>query len=349
MVSAYPPAASVGDELRRKLHRLRFLNAPVIIISRNDAFPAVADLEYIIEERESHKSLYRSQNENENENENGNENGNEVQLGVYDPEKRLVNNVNVDVEHFFTDFEHITDSTFYETMKGAERRGHDLIVTFEPMYPSKPERDRSVLDKVLAGYYDSLFNQFTGQLSSFNGTIYLRFAHEMEIPIERYPWQSQDPVKYIDAFRYFMSIVHSEIPDAKRVWGPAGDRGSVEWYPGDAYVDMISVAIYGLPDKNITDPEKQESFETIYNRKYRRMAFVNKPVFITEFGVKGPEEYQRSWLLDAAAVIRAHEEIIGINYFNMIDNPDVWGEGMKAPDWSLTEHTWDEFTKSITR
>ena len=362
LVSAYPSPGSAGIELKRKLHRLRFLDVPVIILARNKVSPTADDLQYIIGEREAHPEVYRIENENGNEanqseNENGNEayqneneNGNErqsIRIGLYDPERRLISNDNVEVEHLFTDFEQVDDGRFYTSMKDAEKRNHDLIVTFEPMYPSASERDREVLNKVLAGTYDSLFSQFLTQLSEFNGQIYLRFAHEMEIPIERYPWQSQDPIKYIDAFRYFMDMARSVLPEVQRIWGPAGDRGSLEWYPGDDYVDMISVAIYGLPDKNITDPEKQESFETIYNRKYRRMSFVDKPVFITEFGVKGPDDFQRMWLQNAVSVIRKHNEIVGINYFNMIDNPDVWGEGMKAPDWSLTENTWSEFTEAV--
>jgi beta-mannanase len=171
----------------------------------------------------------------------------------------------------------------------------------------------------------------------------------MEIPILRYPWQSQDPVLYIQAFRHFMELASQNIHAVIKVWGPAGDRGSLEWWPGDKYVDMISIAIYGLPDKNITDPLKQESFETIYNRKIRRMRFVNKPIFITEFGVKGPEEYQNLWLEGAANVIREHPEIMGVNYFNMVDNPEVWGEGMKPPDWSITQESFELFIAVLDR
>ena len=101
-------------------------------------------------------------------------------------------------------------------------------------------------------------------------------------------------------------------------------------------VDFISIAIYGLPDKNITDPEKQESFNTIFKRKNWRMRFIDKPIFITEFGVKGPEDYQTEWLIKAAKVIGENPQIVGINYFNMTDTPKAWGE-IKPPDWSITK------------
>jgi hypothetical protein len=94
------------------------------------------------------------------------------------------------------------------------------------------------------------------------------------------------------------------------VWGPAGDRGSMEWYPGGDVVDFISIAIYGLPDKNITDPTRQESFETIFNRKAWRMRFASKPIFVTEFGVKGPEDFQAQWLEKAAEVLAVHGKLL---------------------------------------
>ncbi|MEJ2003812.1 MAG: hypothetical protein P8X57_02355 [Cyclobacteriaceae bacterium] len=341
-VDAYPQPSSAGVELKRKLHRLRFFNEPVLVLSRGEMDLPEEETSRIMQERNTHKDLYTSpeaQRINPRDS---------LLIGLYDPEERLISHSKVDVEHVFTDFESIGDGTFSDGLTETSSRGHALIVTLEPMFPSEPEKDRTVLDKVLAGKYDSLFGNFFDQLSSFKGRIFLRFAHEMEIPIQRYPWQSQDPVKYIDAFRYFMKMARERRPGIIRVWGPAGDRGSLEWYPGDDYVDFISIAIYGLPDKNITDPDKQESFETIYNRKYRRMRFAEKPVFITEFGVKGPEDYQNEWLSRASQVINEKTEIIGINYFNMVDNPDVWGEGMKAPDWSLTKQTWTNFTEAIS-
>ena len=101
--------------------------------------------------------------------------------------------------------------------------------------------------------------------------------NEMEIPITRYPWQSQNPVDYIHSFRYFMAFKNPFPANIKRVWGPAGDRGSIEWYPGNDVVDYMSIAIYGLPDKNITDPEKK--------RKITKIGFTESSVFSIVFGL----------------------------------------------------------------
>ncbi|MBL0359128.1 MAG: hypothetical protein IPP72_20685 [Chitinophagaceae bacterium] len=130
------------------------------------------------------------------------------------------------------------------------------------------------------------------------------------------------------------------------VWGPAGDRGSMEFWPGSDVVDYTSIAIYGLPDKNITDHNKQESFNTIFKRKYSRIWFAHKPLFITEFGVKGPQSYKQQWMADAAATIEANKAITGVSYFNDADNPKAWGD-IEAPDWAVTPAVFKAFLAQL--
>jgi len=206
--------------------------------------------------------------------------------------------------------------------------------------------DNKALQNILTGKYDPIIRRLFKIISSTNQTIYLRWMHEMEIPIHRYAWQSQDPVTYINAYRYFMQFEGGPGKNVKRVWGPAGDRGSIDFWPGDDVIDYISIAIYGLPDKNITDPAKQEPFSRIFNRKYHRMRFSARPIFITEFGVKGPESYQDMWLGDAAKTIKGNRHVFAICYFNLYDNPKAWGN-MKAPDWSITPRSMNKFCEAI--
>src|SRR5690606_24922029 len=113
-------------------------------------------------------------------------------------------------------------------------------------------------------------------------------------------------------------------------------------------VDYISIAIYGLPDKNITDPEKQESFSRIYGRKSSRFQLINKPIFITEFGVKGDEEFQKKWLLEAAEILKKQKIVVGINYFNYQDSPGAWGE-IQPPDWSVSQETFRMFLTALNK
>lgn len=349
-LKVYPTDYTVAYDLFRRLHRLRFMNKPIFVLgSRNCMSDSVNDqlvdsiTQLINNER---NIIYSTDNFNRTRLNLPSDQQRKIEIGLYDPQSLLNCEKPVTVEHLFADFGNLSDGTFLTNFNDVVQREHDIIVTFEPFRNPSGETDLKVLQHVTEGKYDREIRQLYSIIKSTNRQVYLRYAHEMEIPITRYPWQSQNPIDYIKSFRYFMTFVDSLPPTIKRVWGPAGDRGSLEWWPGNDVVDFISIAIYGLPDKNITDPEKQESFSAIFNRKYGRMRFVDKPIFITEFGVKGPEEYQTKWLEAAAKVIRQNTQIKGINYFNMSDTPKAWGE-IKPPDWSITKKSFYSFLKAL--
>lgn len=349
-LDAYPKNHPVDYDLFRRIHRLRFTDKPVFILgSPNNANDSVDQqlitnlTQLISKERDvvySEENYRRPQLKEKNDWTEG------FEIGFYDPQSRLIDDQAVTVEHLFADFGNLHDGTFKKSFNDAVKREHNVIVTFEPFRNPDGKTDLQVLQHVTEGMYDREIRHLYSIIRSTGRKIYLRYAHEMEIPISRYPWQSQNPITYIKSFRYFMNFMDTLPQNINRVWGPAGDRGSLEWWPGNDVVDFISIAIYGLPDKNITDPEKQESFETIFNRKYWRMRFVDKPLFITEFGAKGSEDYQTKWLEESAKLIRKNPQIKGINYFNMSDTPLAWGE-IKPPDWSITKKSFHHFVETL--
>ena len=352
ILNVYPKDYSIEYDLKRRLHRLRFIDKPVLILGSNNINVDSVNSQVISNISEFFKSnnqiAYSNKILTGNTADTTSFINNKFEFGLHDPFGLLINEKNVTVEHIFTDFSDLQSDTFYYNFHKILERGHKVILTVEPSTIPKNETDLNVLQNILKGNYDKELDHLFSILTSTNQTIYLRFAHEMEIPITRYAWQSKDPVDYIKAFRYFMTYLDPWPGNIKKVWGPAGDRGSIEWYPGNDVVDFISIAIYGLPDKNITDPEKQESFNTIFKRKNWRMRFIDKPIFITEFGVKGPEDYQTEWLIKAAKVIGENPQIVGINYFNMTDTPKAWGE-IKPPDWSITKKTFLTFCEELNR
>jgi len=269
-----------------------------------------------------------------------------LQIGVYDPLLLLTGQPLITTEHIFTDMISVINGFFKKNFDSVISRHHNVIVTMEPWKDGKREKDPAILANTVNGTYDKVWTKLYEILSNTTQTVYLRWGHEMEIPIDRYAWQSKDPVAYIKAFRYFASFQKPKANNIKLVWGPAGDRGSVEWYPGDDVVDFVSFAIYGLPDKNINDYTKQQNFSTIFLYKFHRMRFAHRPIFITEFGVKGPEAFQKKWLEEATSTINKYPEIYGLSYFNFADTPKAWGDA-ETPDWSITDSTFKSFVMKI--
>lgn len=333
--------------LQHKIHRLRFMDKPVLVLS-SDTNIKSSDVNPLLErlkkQTDSFKNtIYSSAYYTPNQHHVSNRK--KLNIGVYDPKQSLTKNTCVTAEHLFTNWGEIQTGSFKTQFQQVVNRHHDVIITIEPWRDRNQLNDPQALQNTLKGKYDKELTSFYQTIANPTQHVYLRWAHEMELPIHRYTWQSQSPIDYINSFRYVMNFQKKDVHHSW-VWGPAGDRGSADWYPGDDVVDYISVAIYGLPDRNITDQNLQESFSSIFQRKIYRMRFFNKPIFITEFGVKGDQEYKKKWLLDASKVIIAHKMIYGICYFNLHDNPEVWGK-IEAPDWSLNELTFRGFCESL--
>lgn len=346
-LGVYPVYESAAEDIRRRIIRMRFFEKDILVLKGAESSAGKETLDAVCHwlQRDSAllygtalNKVYKVQEKTYVK----------KKAGVFDPGLKLVNLPVVAVEHLFTDWKGIKNGTFEREFHGVLQRGHEVIVTMEPWKDIAVEYDSAILEKVMAGAYDQTLESLWRIINASPEKVYIRWAHEMEIPIKRYPWQSQDPVLYIRAFRYFMNFSANRSPNVFSVWGPAGDRGSMEWWPGNDVVDFVSVAIYGLPDKNITDHNQQESFEAILARKLYRMRLVDKPVFITEFGVKGPDAFKRSWLKSAAEAIKKHSNIYGVCYFNMTDSPEVWGD-IDAPDWSVKKETFQYFTALLQR
>ena len=338
------PKKEVSEELYRRLHRLRFFNHPCLVLSGNHQKLNEEMLRELAEYQQENPAIYNSSYFYTEE--ITKQRDSIFKFGAYDPDGKLLGLEKLNTEHLFVDLTLFMEQGLPAALKAIAEREHDLILTLELHKDSNEVREERGLEKMLAGNYDPCLDLLFGLLDSFPNTIYLRFPQEMEIPITRYPWQSKDPKLYIDAYRYCMAYADSALGNVKMIWGPAGDRGSMEWYPGADMVDYISIAIYGLPDKNITDPNLQESFAQIYKRKSWRMRQAPESIFITEFGVKGPEDYQKQWLIKAAETINAAPELSGINYFNMHDVPKAWGD-IEPPNWSVETETYAEFLEAI--
>ncbi|MEJ7587800.1 MAG: hypothetical protein WKI04_09605 [Ferruginibacter sp.] len=294
----YPPYISTTEMIRRKLFRLRFINKQVLLLGSATVNRATIQQQWLSELNSKlimDKAVFRTpviplEPERMLP---GKERDSTLKIGVYDPMLLLAHEPQVTAEHLFPNMGTVKDGSFKQEFDAVVARKHDIIVTMEAWKDGKTEKDTSILINTLNGVYDEIWTKLYQIISNAGQTVYLRWGHEMEIPVDRYPWQQQDPVTYIKAFRYFVNFPKYKAGNVKMVWGPAGDRGSVEFWPGDDVVDFVSIAIYGLPDKNINDYNKQKSFTSIFLNKYHRVRFA-QPLFITEFGVKGPEDIKRN-------------------------------------------------------
>lgn len=256
--------------------------------------------------------------------------------GAFDPEGDYTEASDYLIEHVFLPWEDVSLVSLLDADQYALDRNRALMVTIEPWTWTRDERNTpDFLRKgILAGYYDSNMRgvcQVIGQLQS---PITVRWAQEMERVDGQFIWSDWEPGKYIEAYRRMIDICRNEAPNINVVWSPAGDEGLQRFYPGDDYVDIVGLSIFGLENWEKQTFGGARTFESWLDETYARVAGFGKPVIVAELGFSGSDDYVAQW---EDAVRKPHPEkplLSGVVYFNQKE-VYPWPDGFGLPDWRL--------------
>jgi hypothetical protein len=176
-----------------------------------------------------------------------------------------------------------------------------------------------------AGPGSTLYNnivKWAQTIKSRPGTLLFAYHHEPEAHASS---GLGTPADYIAAYRHVISIFRAQgVTNVKFVWQmtaysfrakPSDRRAAANWYPGDAYVDVVGADGYNwrncnghngawTPMSAFTDPV---------------LAFARahgKTASLPEFGA--PQDSRRTqWLQDSRAYMAAHKDVLSSAfYFN---------------------------------
>ena len=136
-------------------------------------------------------------------------------------------------------------------------------LTWEPMYHDEKGKETAVShEQILGGAYDPYLRAFARAAQQWGRPFIIRFAHEMNLI--RYHWGSTrkdygpaSPGIYGKIFRYVVEIFRQEgannvvwafCPNAESQphprWDGAKWNRASDFYPGDAYVDLLGMDGY---------------------------------------------------------------------------------------------------------
>jgi hypothetical protein len=154
---------------------------------------------------------------------------------------------------------------------------------------------------IAAGVEDAYITRFARSLSRFDGTVYLRYAHEMNG--FWYPW-SADSRAYVRAWRHVVHTVRAVAPNVRFVWSvnPNLYEPRHTWlanlrryWPGASFVDVVGMTMInfgGVKDYEIA------RFRPALAKL--RGAF-GKPVFLTETSTARSGRVE--WLRELAKLV----------------------------------------------
>ena len=259
-------------------------------------------------------------------------------LGAYDPHGDFGNVTKAAIEHLFLPWQDVDLSSLAEADAYARARGRELLVTVEPWswsddWSTTPNELR---DGIVAGRYDGNIDAVCGHLARVRAPVTIRFAHEMDDLSGQFPWSQWRPGEYVGVYRYFVDRCRSSVKSAKYMWSPLGQANLGTYYPGDTYVDLVGLSVFGLQRYDNDKFGRDQSFADILQPKYEAAKRFRKPIVVAELGYQGNDQYVSKWADDATRARPEFPDLVAVVYFN---DKEVypWPENYGLPNWRVAK------------
>lgn len=261
----------------------------------------------------------------------------ELPFGVYDPNGEFEADDEVVIEHLFLPWEDVYLQSLSLADSYARARGRAILVTIEPWTWTRSERNRpEVLQRGIAqGAYDINMRTICGQLAEFTSPVTVRWGQEMEDESGQFIWAGWEPEIYIRSYRRAVDVCREVADDIQYMWSPLGYEGLSDYYPGDDYVDVVGISVFGYEPWEQEILGKAQSFKDILTPRYERALEFGKPIVIAELGYSGSEEYVDRWDNSVRQDLEEYEELRAVVYFNERE-VYPWPDGFGFPDWTVS-------------
>jgi endoglucanase len=257
-------------------------------------------------------------------------------FGVYDPDGDFSDKTPVVIEHLFLPWEDVYLPSLNDADTYAKERGRALLVTLEPWTWSRSERNTAQYLRrgIARGEYDANMTAVCEVLGSLQSPVTLRFAHEMDDASGQFIWAGWAPADYIAAYRRMTGLCKDSAPGITLMWSPLGDEDMAQYYPGDDFVDLVGLSVFGLQAWDQAKYGGDRSFDDIFAPRYERAAGFGKPVVVAELGYVGDQGYVDMWKDSVRVEKPAYPNLVGVVYFNQ-NEVYPWPEGFGTPDWRI--------------
>jgi len=259
-----------------------------------------------------------------------------VPYGAFDPEGDYITETDYLIEHVFLPWEDVSLVSLFDADQYALERNRALMVTIEPWTWTVDERNTPnfLLNGILTGYYDSNMRGVCQVIAQLQSPVSIRWAQEMERADGQFIWSDWKPDSYITAYKRMIDICRVEAPKINIVWSPAGDEGLERYYPGDDYVDIVGLSIFGLEAYEKATFGGARTYDSWLDETYARASVFGKPVMVAELGFSGSVEYVTQWQNSVRQPQPDKPLLSAVVYFNQKE-VHPWPDGFGLPDWRL--------------
>jgi len=215
----------------------------------------------------------------------------------------------------------------------AAADGATLLVTWMPNGYSAPD--------IVNGKDDAYIRQFAHDIRSYPDTVWIRTLHEANG--NWYSWgigyngtSVNTDAAIASAFQHVVQIFRdSSVTNVKWMWTTNATNSAGATYagnyPGDAYVDCISIDGYNWGTSQTVAvngwASTWQTFVQVMTPAYKALAGIDKPVVIPEFASSESGGNKAQWITDAfASLATDFPRVTALMWFNQSSDAD----------WALT-------------
>jgi endoglucanase len=212
-----------------------------------------------------------------------------IPWGVYDPEGEFRNDTEVSIEHLFLPWEDVDLTALLDADAYALARTRALLVTVEPWTWTRDERNtpEALLSGIRSGVYDANMRSICAVLNTLQSPISVRWAQEMDAVDGQFIWAQWTPADYIASYRRMIDVCRQEAPRVNVVWSPLANSAAPQYYPGDDYVDLVGLSVFGYQPWEELTLDRSRSYRDILDERYAIVSGFGKPVVMAELGYSG--------------------------------------------------------------
>ncbi|MFC6488400.1 glycoside hydrolase family 26 protein [Nitratireductor sp. GCM10026969] len=261
-----------------------------------------------------------------------------IVFGAYDPHGDFSEDPNSEVEHLFLPWEDVDLSTLSIADAYARERGRSLLITIEPWSWSIDWRlsPEELYRGIANGAYDANMAAICTEISKLESPVVIRWAQEMDEIDNQFTWAHWRPQEYVAAYRRSVTECRKHVKDARFMWSPKGNEGLEAFYPGDEYVDIVGLSVFGYQTYDQGETGRDWTFMERLAPGYERAVGFGKPIWVAELGYEGDRSYVRNWAENVAKPHPQFPELVAVVYFN---DREVypWPKDYGRPDWRVVQ------------
>lgn len=265
-----------------------------------------------------------------------------VTPGAYDPHGDYTNDSSSKIEHLFLPWEDVDLMTLNAADDYASERGRSLLITIEPWSWARDWRvsPDDLLGGILGGRYDSNMSAVCSAAAELKSPVTIRWAQEMDDKEGQFTWAFWKPEDYVKAYRRVIDVCRKHLPSARYMWSPKGEEGLEAFYPGDEYVDIVGLSVFGYQSYDQLEVGRDKTFVERTKPGYDRVSGFGKPIAIAELGYEGDDGYVSDWAAEANKPHAEFPDLTAVVYFN---DHEVypWPRNVGRPDWRVANHPLD--------